>query len=93
MQDKDKKGLLCTLSKLAILSTSTIQHVHPYKGACDIPVNIILHPPRRRVSASSLSKQMVHFNFEKKKLANVSFIVHNCIGGCADDDMKEMGAV
>ena len=25
VQDKDKKGLLCTLSKLAILSTSTIQ--------------------------------------------------------------------
>ena len=25
VQDKDKKGFLCTLSKLAILSTSTIQ--------------------------------------------------------------------
>ena len=25
VQDKDKKGLLCTLSKLAILSTSTMQ--------------------------------------------------------------------
>ena len=25
MQDKDKKGFFCTLSKLALLSTSTIQ--------------------------------------------------------------------